>query len=69
MLVLAAEKQAPDPVEVDEADILFAAFAFLGQKILDVKRGVSEPFCHEDYAPNLVNRETLLRCRGSTSRV
>jgi hypothetical protein len=41
----------------------------LGQKFLDVKRGVSEPFCHEDFRSIHLNRETLLRCRGATGRV
>ena len=41
----------------------------LGQKFLDVMRGVSQPFCHEDFCSILVNRETLPRCCGATGRV
>jgi hypothetical protein len=41
----------------------------LGQKFLDVKRGVSEPFCHEDFCSIHVNRDMLPRCCGATGRV
>jgi hypothetical protein len=68
ILVLSVEKQAPDTADVGAADI-GPRVRISGQKFLDVKRGVLEPFCHEDFRSIRINRETLLRCRGSTSRV
>jgi hypothetical protein len=67
--VSAAEKRAPDAADALARRTLVRRIRILRQKFLDVMRGVSQPFCHEDFRSIRVNRDMLPRCCGATGRV